>query len=237
MESGALPAAFRRWREERQTLRRFGHLRDLISACRKGALPHSVDLALQGLCAVACRGDQQAGTLLVWLLLPGLLSARSGLRARHALPAEDIDAELIAGLWEAAACIDRTHRGVARRLVNAARWRALRAMRDAIAWSEETAELEVEPSATVAFEWDLDPVDPLDVAVRDGVLSEEDEQVLTANRATIRALAERLGLSLNGVQTRRHRARERLREWMKASHQPPMNLPPRPSREPPAKTD
>jgi hypothetical protein len=235
--TGALEADFRRWQEEREPLRRFNDLEELISACREGTSPEATDLALGALAATAREGDRSAGIFLVWLLLPGLLSARSGLRGGDAFPREDIDAELAAGVWEAAAGLDPPQCSVARRLINAARWRTLVAMRRSIEWAERTLELDVELAAYADGRgWRDEPEEVLDVAVRDGALSPEDAELLMATRATIRALSEKLGLSLKGVQTRRFRARQRFRAWMKNSQEPPVNLPPGASREPPART-
>jgi DNA-directed RNA polymerase specialized sigma24 family protein len=236
-ESGALGAEFRRWREGREELRRFADVEELVTACRDGTSRGAADLALRGLCAVAREGDQSAGSLLVWLLLPGLLSVRSGLRAEDALPREDLDAELVAGVWEAAASLVESDRHVARRLVNAARWRVLAAMRESIEWAERTENLDVEPAdESGPAGWDGEAGDALAAAVREGVLSPEDAQLLVAARERIRALGEKLGLSLNGVQSRRFRARQRLRDWVETSREPPANLSPGSSREPPAKT-
>lgn len=228
-DSRALPEAFTRWRSRQEGLQHFSDVEDFIAACRAGdgGSRRATDAALGSLCAEAQAGDESAAILLVWLILPGLLRVRAGLRLGRALAPEDLDAELVAGVWEAAARLDQSDRGVARRLVNAARWRVLAAMREAIDWTDSAQEIGTEPvDGSGPGSWTPEPGDILAGAVREGVLSPEDAEFVIATRQTIRQLGERLGLSLRGAQSRRHRARGRLRAWVeRARREAPTNLP------------
>jgi hypothetical protein len=228
-DSRALSEAFTRWRSRREGLQRFSAVEDFIAACRAGdgGSWRATDAALGSLCAEARAGDESAAILLTWLILPGLLRVRAGLRLGEALAPEDLDAELVAGVWEAAARLDQSDRGVARRLVNAARWRVLAALREAIDWTDRTQEIGTEPADRSApGSCAPEPDDVLAGAVREGVLSPEDAEFVMATRRTIRQLGKRLGLSLRGAQSRRHRARGRLRTWVeRARGDTPTNLP------------
>jgi DNA-directed RNA polymerase specialized sigma24 family protein len=215
-DSGALAAAFRRWRGGQEALRRFADIEELVAACRAGdGSWEAADAALAALCLEARTGDEDAAALLLWLLLPGLLTVRARLAVWRVLDPEDLDAELLAGLWEGAAAVDPSTHRVATRLLNAARWRALAALREAIDWTERTEELGPEVAASkVPATPGPEPGDVLAEAVREGVLSREDLELVLATRGAMRDISGRLGVSLRAAQSRRHRARERLRAWL-----------------------
>ena len=59
----------------------------------------------------------------------------------------------------------------------------------------------------------------LTAAVREGVLSKEQAELVRAGRRTIRGISERLGVSLSTAQKRRLRARARLRTWVDRNYQ------------------
>jgi hypothetical protein len=54
-------------------------------------------------CVEGAGGDEDAAVLIAWLMLPSLLLVRRSLAARSTLDTDELDAELLAGLWEAAA--------------------------------------------------------------------------------------------------------------------------------------
>jgi hypothetical protein len=216
--SGALAAAFRTWKEQVEGLRSFRDAENLIAFLRdsKAGPRGRKDAALAALCVEASSGDQRAAPLLLWLLLPGLLRVRSGLDARDALGAQDLDAELVTGVWEAATKVRPETREVAARLVNHARWHALAAIRQAIDWARrfeplgaEVADIpepKVEPGELLDF---------LTEAVREGVISSTEVQLVLASRQTIREVGARLGITLCGAQNRRGRARKRFLTWVR----------------------
>jgi len=181
---------------------------------------------------IAASGEPQAATLLIWLVLPGLVRARQTLGGRSALSAQDLDAELVAGVWEAATSVGANTRGVSARLVNGARWRALGAIREAIDWAKRSEPL----SAEVADlpESDLLPgglPDILAEAVRRRVVSDGEAQLILASRLSIRDVASDLGITLCAAQRRKRRAKLRLVAWLgESSRIPPRPLAPEPPR-------
>jgi hypothetical protein len=232
-ESGALTAAFRGSKEQGEGLRSFGDSETLIAFLRdsEAGPRRRKDAALAALCVEASSGDQQVATLLVWLLLPGLLRVRSGLAGRDALEAQDLDAELIAGMWEAATEVRPQTRNVAARLVNGARWRALAAIREAIDWERRSEPLDRQaaelPEPKVGT---FGSLGILTQAVREGVITEGEVELILVSRQTIRDVG-RLGVTLCAARQRKHRARLRLVDWLaQSSPIPPRFLAPSPPR-------
>jgi hypothetical protein len=215
--SGALATAFRRCREQGEGLRSFGDAETLIAFLRdaEAGPRRRKDAALGALCVEASRGDQRIATFLVWLLLPGILRVRSGLAGRDALEAQDLDAELVTGVWEAATKIGPQTRNVPARLVNGARWRALAAIREAIDWQRRSEPLDCEgadlPEPEVGS---FGSVGILTQAVRAGVITESEVELILSSRHTIRDVGSRLGVTLCGAQNRKRRARLRLVAWL-----------------------
>lgn len=215
--AGAVDAAWLRWRARRECLRRFADLGNLVAACRDRASHpwEDADAALAALCLEARGGDETASSLLLWLVLPGLLRLRSRLARSAVLAPEDLDAELLAGIWEAASMVQASTRRVAPRLLNTALWRALNARREAARWAETAAPLvpQLEDRAEFAASG-FERGDALAGAVREGTLSPAEMALLLATRRTIGRIAAQLGISLSAAQGRRHRARERLLAWL-----------------------
>jgi DNA-directed RNA polymerase specialized sigma24 family protein len=216
--SGELSRALRDWQGKEKGLRRFADLDALIAACRGGTDGswESADVALAALCREASSGDDRAGILLLWLLLPGLLLARSRLAPIGVLSRDELTSEMVAGAWTEATRVSAPALRVASRVLNSARWRALAAVREAIDWTGRTAPMTAEIADTpVSGEYELlsEEADPLAGAVREGVLSKEQAELVVARRVAIREISEKLGISLSAAQKRRHRARGRLRTW------------------------
>jgi hypothetical protein len=214
-------AALRRWRECHEGLRPFGDPADLVGFLRDRApgLAPARDAALAALCQESTRGDDDASLLLLWLLLPALSGARRRLGTWEAVEPEDLDAELLAGLWQAAKEIRPETRDVAGRLVNRASWRALGAMREAIDWSRRALPLSPSVAEREAGEPSGGAEGILGAALLDGVISEEEALLVLATRRTIRRVSARLGITITAAQQRRHRARERLLAWIAESSQ------------------
>jgi hypothetical protein len=238
--SGQLDVAFRRWRERRRGLGRFASPDELLAACRdpSGSSWEAKDAALAAVCAEAAAGDEDAASLLLWLLLPGLLREHARIAGPGILPHDELDAELLAGIWEGATQVEPGARHVARTLLNRARWAALEAVQDALDWTRRAEPLPPELDEDQGpWAMGAEPEQVLVGAVRDGALSSQEAELVMASRRTVREISIRLGITLPAAQKRRHRARERLHAWLAGrSRRPPANLPRRPSREPPAKT-
>jgi DNA-directed RNA polymerase specialized sigma24 family protein len=236
--SGQLESAFPRWLARGNGLGRFDRLEDLIAACRdpRDCSWEAKDTALAALCVEAATGDEDAASVLLWLLLPGLLRERERIAGPGLLPPDELDAELLAGIWEGAAQLQPGARHVARTLLNRARWTALDAVRHALDWTVRAAplppDLEEDPALPGA-----EPEQVIVSAVREGALSPQEAELVMASRRTVREMSMRLGISLPAAQKRRHRARERLHAWLsRSSRESPANLRRRSSREPPAET-
>ena len=237
--SGALTTAFRRWRKHREGLQSFGDTETLIALLRdpQAESRRRKDAALAALCVEASSGDQRAATLLLWLLLPGLLGVRRSLAGGDTLGTPDLNAELVAGAWEAASKVRPQTQNVAARLVNGARWRASGAIRDAVGWARyfEPLGAETEQPQPEAEPDELQEI--LLEAAWEGVVSSAEVELFLASRQTIREVVDRLGVTLWGAQKRRQRARQRLLAWVADSSRiPPQFLVPRPPRNPSEKT-
>jgi DNA-directed RNA polymerase specialized sigma24 family protein len=223
-DSGALARAFPKWGARRESLRCFATIDALIGACRDeaGRSWDTADAVLSALCEEASSGEECAGILLLWLLLPGLLVGRARLSALGALSAEEVTSEMLAGIWEEATRVSAPASRVAARLLNSARWRALAAVRESLDWDGRKERLVGDLGDwTRSSEEELleNQHDGLTGAVREGVLSKEQAELVRAGRRTIREISERLGISLSAAQKRRLRARARLLRWVDRTYQ------------------
>jgi hypothetical protein len=213
--SGVLDDALRRWKTRRDALRSYADAEALIRFLRDpDAEPRAAkDSALAAICGEATDGDQTAATLLLWLMLPGLLRVRQRLATWNALGRDDFDAELLAGVWEAATAVGPSSAGVAARLVNRARRRALTAVRRAADWAGRSEPLSTE-MAEPEHEHSGGPEEVLSEAVRAGVISGEEAELFRATHGTIGTVRARMGVTVYGAQNRRRRARQRLLDWL-----------------------
>ena len=204
---------------------RYGHPDDLIRLARAHwESQESKDVVLATLCAEGVGGDDDAAVLLMWLMLPSLFLVRRHLAARSEIAPDELDAELLAGLWEAAARVRPGAPYVAKRLTDGARHRAFAAIRREENWIGRMAPLggEIEESRTLLTDAGEVP-DVLAVAVGAGVISEADAELFRASRAAIPQLRSRLGISENAVRSRRLRARRRLLERLAGSSPAPLS--------------
>jgi hypothetical protein len=214
--TGMLGEALRRWQARWHGLRPFADAEALIDFFRDpdSAPPRAKDSALAALCVEATHGDQAASTLLLWLMLPGLLRVRQRLAAWRALGRDDLDAELIAGVWEAAGAVGPASTGVAARMVNRARRRGHAAVRRATDWAGRCEPLSTEVSDGALVPGDVGIEGILRDAVQAGVISVGEAELICTTRETIGEVRERLGVTLYAAQMRRHRARRRLLDWL-----------------------
>jgi hypothetical protein len=213
--SGTLDDALHRWKTRRDALRSYADAEALIGFLRDpGAEPRAAkDSALAAISMEAADGDQTAATLLLWLMLPGLLRVRQRLITWNAIGREDLDAELLAGVWEAATAVGPANTSVAARLVNRARRRAMTAVRRAADWTMRSEPLSTE-MAEPGHEHAGGPEEVLSEAVRAGVISSEEAELFRATHGTIGKVRARMGVTVYGAQNRRRRARGRLLAWL-----------------------
>ena len=218
--SGALEHALPRWQTRHEELKGFDDPDGLIGFIRKPDVERreSKDDALAALCVEGIRGDDEATLLLVWLMLPGLVLLRRRLKVRGGLDRDDLDAELLAGVWEAATRVRAGSPYVAARLLDGARRRALAAIRREEDWTGRTELLigEVEGSAMAKVDAE-DLPDVLAEATGAGVISAAEAELLRASRAVMPTLRSRLAISESAARSRRLRAKRRLLTWLATS--------------------
>jgi hypothetical protein len=217
--SGALDDSLRHWRTRHEELRSFDHPADLITFVRepdKGRHEFK-DRVLAVLCAEGLRGDNDAALLLVWLMFPGLLLLRRRLGARDGLEGDDLDAELVAGVWESAARVGSETRYVAKRLLDSARRRALRAIRHEEDWIGRIERLKGDIGEWAEVADAGETLDVLSEAVAAGVISPVEVELFRASRAATPELRSRLGISESAARSRRLRAKRRLLDWLATS--------------------
>jgi hypothetical protein len=214
--SGALDAALRRWKIGHQALLSLDDAEALIGFLRDPDVEPrwAKDSVLAALCMEATHGDQSAAALLLWLMFPGLLRVRRRLAAWNALGREDLDAELLAGVWEAATAIGPTTASVAARLINRARRRAQAAIRQAADWTGRSEPISTQMGESLPEVGPGGLEDVLAEAVRAGAISEEEAELFRASRRTIGEVRARLGVTAYGAQNRRRRAKRRLLAWL-----------------------
>jgi DNA-directed RNA polymerase specialized sigma24 family protein len=131
------------------------------------------------------------------------------------LEREEIDAEILAGFWEQAGRGEPDGKRLSGRLVGAARFRALNAIRKARREAERRVDLsgeEVEEFPLVGH-----PSLVLEQARAAGVISEVDSELIAATRVenkALRGVAAQLGLAHDSARVRRWRAEQRLVAWI-----------------------
>ncbi len=215
--SGALNKALRRWRTRHEELSVFDDPEGLIGFIRNPDRERhgSKDSVLAALCVEGTGGDDDAGLLLVWLMLPGLLLLRRRLATNGTVNRDELDTELLAGVWESAAKVRPATRYVAKRLLDGARRRAMAAIRREEDWTGRTEPLTPGMEGSALSSGDLEgPHDFLAEGVGAGVISAVEAELLRASRTLIPILRSRLGISESAARSRRLRAKRRLLDWL-----------------------
>jgi hypothetical protein len=215
--SGALNKTLGRWRTHHEELTIFDDLEGLIGFIRNPDRERhgSKDFVLAALCVEGRGGDDDAALLLVWLMLPGLLLLRRRLATHGALNRDELDAELLAGVWESAARVRPATTYVAKRLLDGARRRVMAAIRREEDWTGRTEPLTPGREGSAMSGVDSEGLhDFLAEGVGAGVISAVDAELLRASRAVIPTLRARLGISECAARSRRHRAKRRLLDWL-----------------------
>jgi hypothetical protein len=240
-ESGMLRAAFRLCQERHAPLSSYPDVEEVISACRvlendyeaKDEVVRALCLEVSGAPEVSegTQGSQVAGLLLVWLFLPGLRLAAWRFSAAYELvnPEDiaDIEAELVAGFWEAVGAVGPETRRVCGHLVIGARRRAWQALREAVGYQTQIewqleALSELEGPRTHAADF-RGPEDVLREAFRARILSEIELILIDQTRlegASVVEVGRRLGLKAQAAYKRRSRAEARLGAWLQRKSPP-----------------
>lgn len=218
-----LTRAFEGWQARYKVLCDFHDLEEIIALLQDpGGDQQAKDQVLSALCTESRSGDERARITLSWLFLPGFLRIHQSLGALKVLDPDDLWAEILAGFWEAASSLKNSSR-VAGQLINAARWRATKAIK-------QTAEYEShrEPLSK-AFDIAApgpEPIadDPLEDAISQGVLTELEAELIRLTRLdgyTLDEVASRRNASRHSLRLRRHRAEARLASWLRGERVAP----------------
>jgi hypothetical protein len=219
--SGELDKALREWRVRTGTeLGTFADVSAVAAFLRdpEAAPARRKDAAFAAICMEARRGEPAAAVMVLWLMLPTLMQLRHRLRS-SVLDREDLEAELIAGVWEATSRVELHMTNVPSRLRWGAYRRASAAIREAEEWGERVQPLREESGGHVGSPVDGgdDTDDVLSEAVRAGVISSEEADLFRASRTSVGTLRTVLDVSESGLRLRRGRARRRLIAWLAAS--------------------
>jgi hypothetical protein len=222
LRSGELDKALREWQVGRRTeLGSFADVSALAAFLRDpDAAPARVkDSAFAGICVEAGRGEPAAAVMALWLMLPTLMRLRHRLRS-SVLGREDLEAALIAGVWEAIARVGLQTANVPSRLRGSAYRRATAAVREAEEWGERVQPLMEEnrdhSESLVDQGEDGEVNDVLSEAVRAGAISPEEADLFRVSRTSVGTLRAVLEVSQSGLRLRRGRAKRRLIAWLAA---------------------
>lgn len=223
---GALDLAFRRWAHRGGGWRRVQSLDQLVVLCRdpeeSAFLKNDFLLAL---CAEANAADEDAKLLLLWLMLPGLLRLRGTLPWEvEGLSSDQIDADVLLGFCTGVAAVEPGTAGVAARLLNAARHEACESLQKHIGWAEraelgadqpERSTVMEDPTFDAFVEASMPDVDELlGRALREGVLTALQLELIRAGGREVRTVGAQWGLTPNQASCRRYRAAARLARWL-----------------------
>lgn len=214
--TGRLQSAFTRWRERQEFLMTFSDSESLISTFRSRQdesrlLKH---LGLLAICFEAREGDEDAFLLLVGLYLPTFRRLRREI-GPCLLEEEDLEAEMIAGFWEALSDARSLARNSAAALFHGPQHRAWKAVAQAgqkRKWTDEMEDGSCQESAD-----GRDAIRLVEEAVEAGVLEGSEAALILATRLgkePVAELAEASGERRDSLSRRRKRAERRLAEWL-----------------------
>jgi hypothetical protein len=231
--SARLVSAFERWKKPANNpLARFEDVEDLISWYRGTEVADGAEATpvLAALCDLAASGDQDAALLLLWLLLPLLVWASSDPDYVSALTPEEIDAELVAGVWEAVVGVahqdsDIGAKEIVSELLDAGRRRALQAAYRSRQWQLHREEL-TEPTPSES-EGTVNSARLIEQARADGVITDVEVDLIVWTRLSRLSLAEAgtpHNLSAEAARSRRDRAELCLITWLAGEPLPSRHL-------------
>lgn len=229
--SSGLLSAFQQWKTSHPSLARFEDIEELVSWYREAELEDRAvsTPVLTALCKQARTGDQEAALLLLWLLLP-LTWWASGDPDYAVLDSDDIDAELVAGLWEAAVTIAQPDRQagakeVVSELIDSGRRRALAASQQSGQWELQREELT--ESTPASPDCPANAAQFVERAREQGVITQIEADLIVSTRLERRPVVEAgksHGLSREAARSRRDRAELRLLAWMAGEPLPSRHL-------------
>lgn len=225
LASQRLPARFEKWRSAHEAVAVFRDVETLVDSASERGLDADgvIDQALRDLCiqsatgATDGRADDDATCLLLALLLEPLDRRSKDPDIAGPLDAEDAQAELAAGVWEAIISVTPRCSGISRLLINSGRRRVRDAAKRELDYQLQRRCLQhaavdfVEPG-TAHY-----PEQVIELAVQDGVLTALEAELIAATRlapAHPSELASLLGLSERAAFLRRDRAEARLLAWL-----------------------
>lgn len=225
LNSHRLTACFQEWRSSHEALAVFRDVEALIDRVSERGLcaDRVIDKALLYLCIQAATGatdghaDDDATCLVLALLLKPLARRSKDRDVAGPLDAEDAQAELAAGVWEAIVSVTPRCTGISRLLINSGRRQVRDAAKRELDYRLRRRRLHhssvefVEPG-TAEY-----PEQVIELAVQDGVLSRLEAELIAATRlapANPSELARLLGVSEKAAFLRRDRAEARLLAWL-----------------------
>lgn len=213
-EKGRLERALVGWQSKSQALASFPDLEALIGFCR-GTTEGDLDLrdgVIAFLCRQAAVGDERAAILVIWLHLPGLWQATDDLKPIPEIHAEDLDAELLSGFWQAAKGAHREG-GISARLVTRAYWTAWESVQGQLREIARRSNEDLLPEAPTVGS----ALDALQEAEAAGIVSDDEARLIEAVRLvgiTDEELARGAKSTKNAVRKRRLRAEARVVAWI-----------------------
>lgn len=213
---GRLETALIRWRERQEFLMTFSDSESLISTFRSRRdesrlLKH---LGLLAICIEAREGDEDAFLLLVGLYLPTFRRLRRDIGV-CLLEEEDLEAEMLAGFWEALSDARSLARNPASALFHGPQHRAWKAVAQAghrRRWIDE-----LEDGPCLESPDDREAIRLVEQAVEAGVLEGNEAALILATRVSqepVAELAQDSGERRDSLSRRRKRAERRLAEWL-----------------------
>lgn len=221
IESGAYDAPLKRWRVNHTSLSSLEEAASLITVFRDPSEDaQTKNGMLRILCLEASHGDEDAKDLVCWIMLPGMYSTDLSI-AGEVLEPDEIQAEMLSGIWLGASSVTPDTLDVARLLVRDARESLRRAVRQALRWRRLAADLDEPHVGTLEFEngvdlSDEDPETLLSRAISEGVISSLELELVTTPRCSARTAWERWGLTPYAKQHRRQRAARKLLHWLQS---------------------
>jgi hypothetical protein len=222
--SRSFETALTRWSNTWPVFAGLGDTEDIARASRdlgQRALKDAIHVAL----SIEATGgsedkpkDELACLFLYWLFLPGLVLVADELCSSDNF--DEVTADLLAGFLEAASKVSPSSTHVARHLMRGARLRALTNLRKAQACASREEGLDVEQVGTD------DPTASARVlltdALRLGIISAMEAELLFAEREDLAEAALRYGLSAPGARQVKARARQKLADWLSETSQNPL---------------
>ena len=233
LASQRLLARFEEWRSTHEALAVFCDVETLVDrASERGLDADSViDKALRDLCiqagmgATEGRADDDATCLLLALLLEPLDRRSKDPDIAGPLDAEDAQAELVAGVWEAIVSVTPRCSRISKLLINSGRRRVRDAAKRELDYRLRRRRLRRSAAADFAEPGIARyPEQVIELAVQGGVLNVLEAELIAATRLAptdLPDLAGLLGLSERAAFVRRDRAESRLLAWLGGAPLPP----------------